>query len=39
MASFTKTIPAGKADAEVEALLEGRDHFLRPTQQDAPLPV
>ena len=28
MASFTKTIPAGKTEAEVEALLAGRDHFL-----------
>ncbi len=28
MASFTKTIPAGKTNAEVEALLAGRDHFL-----------
>jgi hypothetical protein len=28
MASFTKTIPAGKAKAEVEALLAGCDHFL-----------
>jgi len=39
MASFTKTIPAGKTEAEVEALLAGRDHFLRPPQQAAPLPV
>ncbi len=28
MASFTKTIPAGKTEAEVEALLVGHDHFL-----------
>ena len=28
MASFTKTIPVGKTEAEVEALLAGRDHFL-----------
>ena len=28
MASFTKTIPAGKTEAEVEALLARRDHFL-----------
>jgi hypothetical protein len=28
MASFTKTIPEEKTQAEVEALLTGRDHFL-----------
>ena len=28
MASFTKTIPMGKTEAEVEALLAWRDHFL-----------
>ena len=28
MASFTKTIPAGKTVAEVDALLAERDHFL-----------
>jgi hypothetical protein len=32
MASFTKTIPAGKTEAEVEALLVWSDHFLPLTQ-------